>query len=58
MTRTAKLQLLLKDVVLERVIPGWTPEAPATILLSLRAKDVGDMLWADRYGALSVTVAG
>jgi hypothetical protein len=55
-TRAPKLQLLLKDVVLEKVIPGSIPEAPGVVLLSLRAKDIGDMLWADRYGAISVTL--
>jgi hypothetical protein len=57
-TRTAKLQLLIRDVVLEKVISGFPEGAPATILLSLRARDVDDMLWADRYGALSLTIAG
>jgi hypothetical protein len=57
-TKARRLQLLLRDVVLEKIIPGITPEAPATILLSLRAKDVPDMLWADRYGELSIVVTG
>jgi hypothetical protein len=57
-TKNAKLQLLLRDVMLERIIPGVTSEAPSTVLLSIRSKDIADMLWADRYGALSVVVTG
>jgi hypothetical protein len=56
-TKVPKLQRLLKDVVLERVIPGIVPEAPSTILLSVRAESVPDLLWADRYGNLSVIIA-
>ncbi|MCA1708722.1 MAG: hypothetical protein LC808_37750 [Actinobacteria bacterium] len=55
-TNHPKLQLLIRDVILDRIIRGFTPEAPTTILLSIRSKDVADMLWADRYGALSVVV--
>jgi hypothetical protein len=57
-TNKPKLQLLLRDVLLEKIIPGFTPEAPSTILLSIRSKDIADMLWADRFGSLSVVVTG
>ena len=57
-TKAPKLQRLLKDVVLERIIPGVIPEAPSTIMLSVRADAVADLLWADRFGNLSVVVDG
>jgi hypothetical protein len=56
-TREVKLQRLLRDVVLERIIPGLTPEAPSTILLSVKTESVPDLLWADRFGGLSVIVS-
>jgi hypothetical protein len=56
-TREVKLQRLSRDVLLERIIPGLTPEAPSTILLSVRAEAVPDLLWADRFGGLSVIVS-
>ena len=56
-TKRVKLQRLMRDVVLERIIAGVTPEAPSTILLSVKADAVPDLLWADRFGVLSAIVA-
>lgn len=55
-TKRPKVQLLLKNVLLEKVIPGVTPEAPSVVLISVRTDQVPDLLWGDRYGALSVAV--
>lgn len=55
-TKGPRLQKLLTDVLLEKVVPGVTPEAPATAILSIRHADTGDMMWADRYGSLSAVV--
>ncbi len=56
LTKGPRLQKLLTDVVLEKVVPGVTPEAPITAILSIRHADTGDMMWADRYGSLSAVV--
>lgn len=54
MTRGPRLQKLIGDVVLERIIPGTVPEAPVTVLLSVPEGRVGDLIYADRFGRLSV----
>jgi hypothetical protein len=53
-----QLQKLIGDVVLERTIPGSVPEAPVTVLLSVPADRVGDLIYADGYGRLSVVAPG
>ena len=52
-TRTPRVQLLVKDVRLERLIPPVLPEGPTTALLSLPTRDVPDLLYGDRFGQLS-----
>jgi hypothetical protein len=49
-----RYQKLLPEVILEKVIPGLTPEAPATALLQVKTKELADLLYADRFGELSV----
>lgn len=55
-TRGPRLQKLIGDVLLERIIPGAVPEAPVTVLLSVPAGRVGDLIYADGFGRLSVTL--
>ena len=55
-TKGPRLQKLLTDVVLEKVVPGAVPEAPVTAILSIRHSDTADLMWADRYGSLSAVV--
>jgi hypothetical protein len=55
-TRGPRLQRLIGDVVLERIIPGAVPEGPVTVLLSVPAARVGDLIYAERYGRLSVVL--
>lgn len=57
-TEQPRLQKLIGDVVLERTIPGAIPEAPVTILLSVPAEKVSDLIYADTFGKLSVAVPG
>lgn len=57
-TREPRLQKLIGDVALERTIPGAVPEAPVTVLLSVPAERVGDLIYADAYGRLSVVLPG
>lgn len=56
LTREPRLQKLIGDVVLERTIPGAVPEAPVSILLSVPADRVGDLIYADGFGKLSVAI--
>lgn len=49
-----RYQKLLREVVLEKVVAGLTPEAPATAILQVKVKELSDLLYADRYGELSV----
>jgi hypothetical protein len=56
-TKSPKVQRLLKDVTLEKIVPPSVPEAPATAILSLPEAAVPDLLYGDRYGALSVTMS-
>lgn len=57
-TREPRLQKLIGDVLLARTIPGPVPEAPVTVLLSVPADRIGDLIYADGYGRLSVVVPG
>jgi hypothetical protein len=56
LTEEPRLQKLIGDVVLERTIPGSVPEAPVTVLLSVPAERVGDLIYADGFGRLSVAL--
>jgi hypothetical protein len=55
-TRGPRLQKLISDVVVERTIPGSVPEAPVTVLLSVPVGRVGDLIYADTFGKLSVVL--
>jgi hypothetical protein len=55
-TEAPEFRILLDSVVLEKLIPPIAPEGPVTALLSASPKRIADLLYGDRYGALSVTV--
>ena len=55
-TEEPEFQRLLDEVVLERIIPPHAAEAPATAVLLVPEEEVGDLLYGDRYGTLSVTL--
>jgi hypothetical protein len=55
-TKAARFQKLLEDVVLEEIVPPPIPEAPPTALLSVDVDHVADLLYADRFGALTATI--
>jgi hypothetical protein len=57
-TEEIQVQLLLKDVVVERLIPPVLPEGPTTVLLSVAPRDISDLLYGDRYGQLSAVSPG
>jgi hypothetical protein len=55
-TKAPKVQRLLPEVILERTVPPVVPEAPATAIVAVPAKDVSRLVYGDRYGALSVAL--
>ncbi|MGH2819886.1 MAG: hypothetical protein ACRDJ5_04450 [Actinomycetota bacterium] len=54
--RRPRLQLLLKKVHLERVVPGVHAGAPSVALLRVTPKQAPDLIYADHLGDLSVTL--
>lgn len=56
LTKTPRLQRLDRDVVLEDVVPPDAPNEPSMVLLSVRPHRISDLLWAERYGALSAVL--
>ncbi len=54
-TRRPQVQLLLRRVTLETIVPPLTADGPATALLSVKNDEVGDLLYADRFGTLAAT---
>ena len=56
-TPRPRFQRLVRDVVLERVIPPLTANGPTAAMLEVPEARISDLLYADRYGALSVLVA-
>ena len=55
-TKEPRFQLLVRRVILEKIVPGVTAEAPATALLRIKKSEVPDVLYGDRYGSFSVAV--
>ena len=58
LTREVRVQLLLKDVVIERLVPPVVPEGPTSVLLSVPTRDISDLLYGHRYGELSAVMSG
>lgn len=54
-TDTPQYQRLIPSVIVEEIEPPFVPEGPFTVVLSVPRKKIGDLLYADRYGAISVT---
>lgn len=57
-TRRSQVQLLVPRATFGRVIPPIVPGAPATVEIALPDRHVPDLIYGDRYGALSVVVPG
>lgn len=54
--RKPRLEPLIERAVLERIVPPLTPGAPDTVLLEVPARDIPELLYADRFGLLSATL--
>ena len=57
-TERVQVQPLLRDVMVERVIPPSVPEGPTTVLLSVPVRGISDLLYGDRFGELSAVTGG
>jgi hypothetical protein len=55
-TKAPRIQRLLRDVRLERILAAPVPEAPPTAILSVRVRGLPELLYGDKFGALSVAV--
>jgi hypothetical protein len=55
-TRRIRVQRLIQQARVEKIIPNIVPEGPATVLLSIPRRDVADMFYGDRFGQLSAAV--
>lgn len=53
-TEEVRFQKLLAEVTIQQVVPGLVPEEPSTVMLALEPSQISDILYADRYGLLSV----
>lgn len=54
-TKVPDIRPLLTDVTLEKIAPPVLPDGPHVALLLVKPHQVRDLLYGDRYGALSVT---
>jgi hypothetical protein len=52
-----KLQRLIPRAELVRVVPPVTPGGPTAVVVRVPIGRIPDLLWADGFGSLSVTVA-
>lgn len=55
-SRSPKLQRLIPKAEFLRLVAPVTPTGPTAVVLRVPAHRIPDLLWADGYGALSVTV--
>ena len=57
-SESVQVQRLLKDVVIERMVPPSLPEGPTTVILSVPVRGISDLLYGDRFGDLSAVTGG
>lgn len=53
-TKSPRVQRLVDEVVLERIVAPTVPEAPSTAVLLVPPKAIPDVIYGDLYGRLSV----
>jgi len=52
-TKEPRVQRLVDEVVLERIVPPTVPEAPATAILLIAPQSVDEVIYGDIWGRLS-----
>ena len=55
-TKRVRNQLLIRDAVLDRIVPALDPLGPDTALLLVRNKDIPKLITAERFGSPSASV--
>lgn len=55
-TKGPRIQHLVSDVTVERILPPVSDGEPATVILSVADDSIPRLLYGDRWGALSATV--
>jgi hypothetical protein len=55
-TDEPKVQRLIRDVVVSKVIPPVTPEGPHAVIVSVPLDRMSDLIYGDRYGSLSALI--
>lgn len=55
-TEEPRVQRLLRNVLMQQILPAPTPELPSVVLIAVRPRDTADLIYGDRYGSLSVTM--
>ena len=55
-TKEPEVQLLIDQVVLEKIVPPLTPEGPTAAILSVPAGAFRDLVYGDRYGHFNAAI--
>ena len=55
-TKRTELQPLLQGVLLEKIVPPLLPDGPHSAILKVDPDEISDLIWGDRFGALSAVV--
>ena len=55
-TKEIRVQRLIPEAHVQKIIPNVVPEGPATALLRIPKHAISDMLYGDRFGRLSAIV--
>ena len=56
-TKGPRVQLLLRDAVLERIAEPLTREGPFVAVIAVADRHLSDLIYGDRYGDLSAAVS-
>jgi hypothetical protein len=54
-TKRLRNEVLIEHAVLDKIVPALSPARPDTALLLVKGADISDLVFADRFGALSAT---
>jgi hypothetical protein len=55
-TKEPSAQLLIRDIVLERIVPAVTPDGPETAILLVPRNRISDLIYADRFSQISAAL--
>jgi len=56
LTKQPRIQKLLTNLTVQKIVPPGGRETEPVVLVSVAARDVVDLLWGHRYGALSAVL--